>query len=248
MIAAEGLVVRYGTTPVLTGLDLVLEEGRVHGLVGRNGAGKTTLLETLYGFVRPSAGRVLFRGAPLRRSHVGYLPAAELFYPRLTGREYLAVFRSSAPGFDVEGWNRVFDLPLGRLVETYSLGMRKKLALLGVLSLGRPVLVLDEPYNGLDLESNQLLAHLLRTLAEGGTTVLVTSHVLGSLTHGCDAIHLLAGGRILRSFARAEFGDIEAHLLDDGTVAKLALIRALLDGEGGPPPSPEAPPPSHPRR
>jgi ABC-2 type transport system ATP-binding protein len=228
MISVEGLTVRYGRHVVLAGLDLELEEGRVHGLTGRNGAGKTTLLDTLYGFVGADAGTVRFRGAPLRRGDVGYLPASVHFYPKLTGGEYLEVFRSARPGFDVEGWNELFGLPLDALVETYSLGMRKKLALLGVLSLERPFLVLDEPYNGLDLETNHILGRLLRELAGRGATVLVTSHVLGMLKDGCDAVHLLAGGRIPRSFGPGEYAEIEDHLLDEETARKLERVQALL--------------------
>jgi len=233
MISIEGVTVRYGSTPVLAGVELAAAEGRVHGLVGRNGAGKTTLLDTLYGFVRPASGTIRFRGEPLRRRHVGYLPAESHFYPGITGREYLGVFRSGGRGFDVEAWSRVFELPLDRLVETYSLGMRKKLALLGVLALARPVLILDEPFNGLDLETNQLLLRLLRELADAGSTILVTSHVLGSLTGGCGEIHLLSAGRITRSFLPPDFGSIEEALLDRETLGKLASIERLVAGSHG---------------
>ncbi|HEX8670488.1 MAG TPA: ATP-binding cassette domain-containing protein [Longimicrobium sp.] len=233
MISIEKLTVRYGSTPVLNGVDLVVDGGQVHGLAGRNGAGKTTLLDALYGFVRPSGGVIRFRGEPLRsREVVGYLPAPSFFYPKITGREYLGVFRAGRAGFDVAEWNRVFDLPLDRLVETYSLGMRKKLALLGVLSLGRPVLILDEPFNGLDLETNQILTRLFRELADAGHTVLLTSHILASLTTGCDAVHLLSAGRIERTFRAGEFDGIEALLLDGEVGGKLELVRRLVDRGG----------------
>jgi ABC-2 type transport system ATP-binding protein len=230
MITVDGLTVRYGDVTALAGVSLALAEPRVHGIIGRNGAGKTTFLDALYGLVRPSAGGVLRDGAPLPRADVGYLPAQPHFYPRLTGREYLAVFRTGPGGFDVEEWNAVFELPLERLVETYSLGMRKKLALMGVLSLGRPVLLLDEPYNGLDLETNQVLGRLLRALAGAGKTVIVTSHVLGTLTDGCDEIHLLAAHRFARSFGPDEFGGLGEHLLDDATALKLERVGRLAAG------------------
>jgi ABC-2 type transport system ATP-binding protein len=228
MISVEDLKVVYGRHVVLAGLDLKLEPGRVHGLIGRNGAGKSTLLDTLYGFVSPAAGRMLYRGMPLRRGHVGYLPASNHFYPMLTGREYLRLFRSRRPEFNIEGWNELFELPLDALIERYSLGMQKKLALLGVLSLGRPFLVLDEPYNGLDLETNHILGRLLRELAAGGGTVLVTSHVLGTLKDGCNAVHLLASGRILRTFRPHEYGQLEENLLDEETARKLERVQGLL--------------------
>lgn len=228
MISIKSLTVRYGSTPVLCELNLALAEGQVHGLIGRNGAGKTTLLEAMYGFVRPATGILLFHHAPLRRTDIGYLPAQEFFYPKLTGYEHLAIFRSGQPVFDVEAWNRVFEVPLERLIETYSFGMRKKLALMAVLSLDRPVLILDEPYNGLDLEANQILARLLRGLAATKKTVIVTSHVLGSLTEACDAIHLLANGRVACTFGAREFNTIEARLLGGEAAGKLDLVQRLL--------------------
>lgn len=231
MLSIEGLVAGYGPKTVLDGVNLRLDEGVVHGLVGRNGEGKTTLLDALYGFVPPRAGTVRFRGRPALPTDIGYLPTRNFFYPRITGREYLAVFRSRNPTSDVEGWSRVFELPLDGYVETYSTGMQKKLALLGVLGLDRPVLVLDEPFNGLDLESNQLLGRLIRTLAESGRTVLLTSHILESLTRTCTRIHLLAGGRIAGSFAEGEFGALEERLLTGATAGKMRLVERLVRGE-----------------
>jgi len=230
MITVDGLTVRYGATTVLSGVSLSLPEGRVHGIIGRNGAGKTTFLEAVYGLVRPAAGRVLRGDEPFRRVDAAYLPAQPYVYPKLTGREYLAVFRPTPRLFDVDGWNEVFELPLDHLVDSYSLGMRKKLALIGVLSLGRPVLLLDEPCNGLDLETNQVLARLLRALAAAGRTVLVTSHVLGSLTDGCDEIHLLAAHRFARTFGPGEFAGLGEHLLDSDTALKLERVGRLVGG------------------
>jgi ABC-2 type transport system ATP-binding protein len=226
MLSIEGLVVRRGSAEVLRGVDLPLEPGRVHGLVGRNGAGKTTLLDALYGFVPAAAGAVRFGARPALPTDIGYLTAENVFYPRITGREYLALF-AAARTFDVQGWGALFELPLDRPVDAYSTGMKKKLALLGILSLGRPVLALDEPFNGLDLETNRLLARLLAMLAEEGRTVLLTSHVLESLTSTCHRIHLLDAGRIAARYAAADFPRLEADLAR-GDAARLDQLRGLL--------------------
>jgi ABC-2 type transport system ATP-binding protein len=228
MLSIERLVVRRGAVEVLRGADLALEPGRVHGLVGRNGAGKTTLLDALYGFLAPAAGTVSFDGRPALPTDIGYLTTENFFYPRITGREYLGLF-AARHAFDVEGWGTLFELPLDRFVDAYSTGMKKKLALLGVLSLGRPVLALDEPFNGLDLETNRLLARLLRMLAAEGRTVLLTSHVLESLTSTCHRIHLLDAGRIAGSFGADEFGRLEDELVR-GDAARVGRLRELLGG------------------
>jgi ABC-2 type transport system ATP-binding protein len=227
-LTIERLVVGYGPHVVLSELDLVLRGGTVHGLVGRNGAGKTTLLETLAGFLRPRSGAVKLDGPSPTLRDVGYLPMESYFYPRITGREYLSLFRGEGARFDADAWGSVFELPLDRFVDDYSAGMRKKLALLGVLSLGRPVLILDEPANGLDLESNLVLGALLRELAAAGRAVLVTSHVLESLTAVCDEIHLLDGGRIVHRATRSDFPALAGHLLTAESEAKLARMRSLV--------------------
>ena len=232
MLAIDSLEVRYGAAVVLRGLSLELEPGQVHGLMGRNGEGKTTLLDAVFGMVQVQAGSIAFRGGPIRSSDVGYLQVHNFFYPSITGREYLRIFQSRHPEFDVDGWSEVLELPLDRLVERYSAGMQKKLALLGILSLNRPVLLLDEPFNGLDLESNHLLGRLLRMLAESGKTVLLTSHILESLTRCCDRIHLLSGGAVAGSYHPEAFDRLDALMLSGATGEKLDLAHRLLGHHG----------------
>jgi len=147
---------------------------------------------------------------------------------RVTGREYLGIFRARAPDFDVDEWSAVFELPLDRYVDGYSTGMKKKLALLGTLSLERRVLLLDEPANSLDLESNLLLARLLHALAESGRTVLVTSHVLESLGAACDWIHVLDERRVALTVPRSRFHEVEQYLLTRRSEAKLERMHTLL--------------------
>jgi ABC-2 type transport system ATP-binding protein len=223
------LTVRYGKSVVLNGLDLSTQAGGISGLIGPNGAGKTTLLDALYALIPVEKGAVHWCGRPLGREDVGYLEAVNYFYPMITGREYLELFRFQNVGFEVEAWSEVFDIPMDRTIDVYSLGMKKKLALLGVLSLDRPILMLDEPFNHLDLESNHLLLALLRKLADSGKTILLTSHILASLTQLCDDIHFLMGGKIGGSFARKEFAAIGAWLESAEYRGKEALVRRLLE-------------------
>lgn len=228
MLSIERLTVGYGSRIVISGLDLELAPGQVHGLVGRNGAGKTTLLETIYGFIRAREGSVRLDGRRPTARELAYLPMENHFYPKITGREYLRIFQARSRDFDPDAWEPIFELPLDRYVDGYSAGMKKKLALLGTLSLGRPVVLLDEPMNGLDLESNLLLGRLLRSLADSGRIVLVTSHILESLTSVCDLIHVLDGGRIAHTVPRPRFAELESRLLTRESEAKLEHMRALI--------------------
>lgn len=213
MLTIENLQVCY--TPgkdILKGLSLSLETEKIHGIVGLNGSGKTTLLNTLYAFLKPSGGTIHYNGRPLHRKEIGYLETENYFYPYITGQEYLDLFPEGSRSFRVETWNELFALPLRQITEDYSTGMKKKLALLAVLKMDKPVLILDEPFNGLDLETSHLLLMLLARLREKGKTILITSHIYETLVSCCDFIHYMQDGTILRSYRQENFNDLKTLL------------------------------------
>ena len=230
MLEIQNLRKAYGRHVVLQDVSLTLRPGTIHGLVGANGAGKTTLLNCLYGFEQDFSGIVRDSAGRLVREHTGLLPYEPYFYPRLTGREYLE-FCLQARGraiLDFSGWNRLLELPLDQYAEEYSAGMRKKLALLALLVQNFDYLILDEPFNGLDLEANLLLKEMLRRLRDRGTGILLTSHILGALTETADEITVLVGGRVQRHYTAAEFGTLEGDLLDSLHREKLATLASLI--------------------
>ena len=111
--------------------------------------------------------------------------------------------------------NSLLQVPLDELITTYSTGMRRKLALLGVLKLDRPVVLLDEPMNGLDLAAVRVLEAIVRKLAEQGRTIFISSHVLAPLKALCGQIHLLQGGGIRRTYLPDEMDTLEKALFED---------------------------------
>ena len=236
----KGVRVSYGAQQVLQGVDLDLPYGEVHGLVGRNGAGKTTLLNAITRFVKTDGGDITVDGRAARLEDVSYVPVSEHFYSNITGREFLGLFQTRVVPEQQRGrwidwadaWARAFELPLDSLVDTYSSGMRRKLAILGALRLGRPILILDEPLNGLDLESNLLLGQILRALATEGAAVLVTSHVFEALETMCDRVHLLDGGVIRGSFTRPQYPALRAVLSGDAA-RRLEHVRPFLREAAG---------------
>lgn len=205
-----------------------METGKIHGLVGLNGAGKTTLLNTLYSFIRPQAGTITYLTNPLQRKSIAYLEAESYFYPYTTGREYLQLFPSGQAAFNMESWSQLFTLPLDDITENYSTGMKKKLALLAILKLDKPILILDEPFNGLDLESVHLLTMILTQLREKGKTILISSHIYETLTSSCDFIHYISEGQIERSYSKDQFEKL--HTLLRTTIEDKAelLIKNLV--------------------
>lgn len=213
MLTIRNLQVEYKMKdPILKGIDLTMEQGKIHGLVGLNGAGKTTLLNTLYGYIRPLDGSILYDGTILKRRDIAYLEAENYFYPYMTGREYLNLFPEGRNRFEIDSWQKIFCLPLDDITENYSTGMKKKLALLGALKPDKPILILDEPFNGLDLESAHILTLILQQLREKDKTVLVTSHVFETLTSCCDYIHHISNGMIEHSYPKEQFGLLQQLL------------------------------------
>jgi ABC-2 type transport system ATP-binding protein len=211
MLTLRDLTVSYGARPVIDRLTLELSQGAIHGLVGLNGSGKTTLFHTLYGLKKPDSGSITLDGGPLSPRRTALLETESYFYPAITGSEYLALFR--APGaFALELFRELFRLPLEEMISHYSTGMKKKLALTGVLKLDKDILLLDEPFNGVDMETGRIIGMVLRRLRERGKTIVVTSHVLETLTGISDEIHLLEGGSVRRSYSPQEGSALEQDL------------------------------------
>ncbi|HEX8329281.1 MAG TPA: ATP-binding cassette domain-containing protein [Hymenobacter sp.] len=230
MLEVNNLRKAYGSQVVLHDVSLALRPGTIHGLVGANGAGKTTLLNCLYGLETGFSGTVRTGSGRPVREHTGLLPYEPFFYPRLTGREYLEFCLQALgrPLLDFGPWNRLLELPLDQYADEYSAGMRKKLALLSLLVQGLDFLILDEPFNGLDLESNLLLKKVLRRLRDRGTGILLTSHILGALTETADEITVLVDGRVQRHYVAAEFSTLENDLLNSLHREKLSLLDELV--------------------
>ena len=211
MIRVDDLRKGYGGRPVLRGLQLRFERGSVYGLVGENGAGKTTLFRCLAG-LESYTGSIHSELNPLK-DHLGFLPTDPPLLSYLTGREYLR-FVCQARGVQPERLDErnVFDLPLDQYAVNYSTGMKKKLALLGVLFQQNEVFILDEPFNGVDIQSNLLISEIISALRDLGKTVLLSSHIFDTLRPVCDEIGLLREGQITESVKRGDFDRIEAEM------------------------------------
>ncbi|GAA4497712.1 hypothetical protein GCM10023172_13110 [Hymenobacter ginsengisoli] len=232
MLEIKDLHKAYGPHEVLRGVSLAVRPGIIHGLVGANGAGKTTLINCLYGLERGFTGtvRASESASLLVREVTGLVPYEPYFYPRLTGREYVTFCLQARgrPVADLRGWNEVLELPLDQYATEYSAGMKKKLALLAVLVQDFAYLILDEPFNGLDLEANLLLKEVLKRLRDRGTGILLTSHILGTLTEVADEATVLVAGQVQRHYTAAEFGTLEADLLAALHGQKLSQLAQLL--------------------
>jgi ABC-2 type transport system ATP-binding protein len=212
-IDVVGLTKRFGTVLALDDLSFSVRPGVVTGFLGPNGAGKTTTLRCLLGLVSPTAGTVTIDGRAYRDIHdplrtVGAALEAASFHPGRSARAHLEVM-ALAGGLPTTRVGEVLTLVgmtefADRRVGGYSLGMRQRLALAQALLGDPPVLVLDEPANGLDPAGIAWLRHFLRALAGEGRTVVISSHVLSEVQQTVDDVVVIARGRLVRQGALAD--------------------------------------------
>ncbi len=228
MISISQITVSYGEEKnVIESLDLDMEDRMIHGIVGLNGSGKTTLLNALYGLKKIKSGSIHYNEAPISKINISFLPTENFFYANITGREYLSLFKNDA--FDLENWNKLFSLPLDNIIDTYSTGMKKKLAFFGVLKQDKPILILDEPFNGLDIEACQVIKTILHQLSNNGKTIIITSHIIETLTELCGRIHHLHKGKIAKSLSKEDFAMFQKEIFETLRDKNEPLISMLLN-------------------
>ena len=223
MIRIKNLSKQFGKKVVLNNLSIEFERGKIYGIIGENGAGKTTLFRCIAG-LESFDGEIVSEINPLK-DHLGYLTAEPFFFPMITGEEYIRLLCNARDKKLTEiGSNNIFDLPLNQYVTTYSTGMRKKLALLAVLLQGNDIFILDEPFNGIDLNGSIILTEILHRLKELGKTVIISSHIFSTLSDTCDEIHVLRHGTITQKVAREEFYLLEKEMKNSAVIGKIERL------------------------
>lgn len=222
MLAVSNLSKSFGDKLVLDNLSRNFEAGRIYGLVGSNGAGKSTFFRCLAGLTNYS-GKIEYVESGLLKNQIGYLPTEPYLMPKITGLEYLA-FCLKARGLSLSklrGYN-LFDLPLANYAEKYSTGMKKQLAITAILLQKNTIFVLDEPFNGIDLENSLLIKALILALKAQQKIVILASHSLSMLTSLCDEIDRLEKGKLTQTYLPAQFFSLEKMLESQVNQAKLS--------------------------
>jgi ABC-2 type transport system ATP-binding protein len=239
VIKVEGLSHTFGDFTAISDLSFEVGQGEIFGFIGPNGAGKTTTIRILSTLLLPTSGRVSVMGFDVTthpedvRNVLGYMPDAWGVYPDITVSEYLSFFaaayeiprrqRSNSIGAIME----LTDLSAlrDRLVETLSKGMRQRLCLAKTLIHDPPLLILDEPADGLDPRARILLRELLRELASMGKTIFISSHILTELTGLVTSVGILERGTLRTA------GDVEsviASLGAESTTEEAGLLRRFV--------------------
>ena len=237
-ISLHGLSKRYGRIEALRGASFDVQSGEVFGFLGPNAAGKTTTIRLLLDLIRPTSGNAQVFGMDTQRrsrevrSRVGYLPGELALYGDMTGRETLdLLLRLSGGTTDPSLRNTLLErlaLPhsdLRRRVREYSTGMRRKLGIVQAMQHDPPLLILDEPTEGLDPLMQEAFYDVLADARGRGTTVFMSSHILSEVDRTCDRLALLRGGEV-----------VLVATVDD--IRRLAprLVRITFDSDTPPPP------------
>jgi ABC-2 type transport system ATP-binding protein len=213
MIQLRDLTKVFGPQTAVAGLNLEVPAGQIVGFLGPNGAGKSTTLKMITGMLRPTSGSVTVAGHDLAtdplavKRSVGFVPESGALFESLTGLEYLRMVAALYGIAEAQADARIaefiqfFDLTWEALTEkflgSYSKGMRRKVAIISALLHNPPVLLFDEPLDGLDVNAAMGFKTLIQTLAKQGRTVVYSSHILDVVERLCDRVVILHQGRLV---------------------------------------------------
>jgi ABC-2 type transport system ATP-binding protein len=243
VVEVRNLVKRYGAYLAVRGVSFAINPGEILGVLGPNGAGKSTIVKMIAGLVDPTQGTVLYRGEPVARDPtaykraLGYVPEQPELYGFLSGWEYLelaatlramdeARFRRKAAAM-LRGLSLYEhrDMPIGG----YSKGMRQRIVLIAALLDDPAVLVLDEPFSGLDIASALVLRRVIALLAAAGKAVLFSSPVLEQVDQLCSRLVLLKGGAVV---AAGPMDEIRARFAGLGLEGGFLQLTEPVDADG----------------
>ncbi|WP_440881603.1 ABC transporter ATP-binding protein [Tenacibaculum sp. C7A-26P2] len=211
MIQIHKLSKKYGNKVVIDSVNMKFKKGKVYGVVGENGAGKTTLFNCI-------AGLESYKGSissdiKKLKDHVGFLLTDPFFFSKITGEEYIRLL-TNARNIKIEKIEdkNIFDLPLNEYASNYSTGMKKKLALTAILLQKNKVFILDEPFNGVDIQSNIIIIELINELKNLNKIVIISSHIFSTLSETCDEIFLLKKGQVVKKVNRKDFEGLQKEM------------------------------------
>ncbi|MGB5988527.1 MAG: ATP-binding cassette domain-containing protein [Marinifilaceae bacterium] len=212
MINIQNLSKSFGKQLVLNNINIEYKDNGIYGLVGFNGAGKTTFFKCIMGLLQHE-GSIAYN----KELNIGYLPTDMFMYPKITGLEYIEFCMSARKiSFDktaLTDWNKLMQLPLDKYAQDYSTGMKKKLALLAIILQSNDILILDEPFNGLDLTTNLFLVDILQEMKKAGKIILISSHILQTLKDICDSIEVL-DNRNISHYNKKQYSELDDYFKD----------------------------------
>lgn len=201
----------YQNNLILENISLNITKNGIYGVIGKNGEGKTTFFRCLLALTGFN-GKILFKNNPLKLSDIAWCPTEPSIYNELTAEEFTK-FYAELLKIKYTKEKELFEIPNDRLIKEFSTGMKKKAYLNAVLQKKYSIYIFDEPFNGLDLESNFLLINYIKTIAKE-SIVFISSHILEILYKDCDNIFLIKNKNII-NFENHQFLDIEKEIFNN---------------------------------
>jgi len=211
MIKIENLSKHFGSKQVLKDINISFKRGSVYGIVGENGSGKTTLFRCLCGLEK-FEGKIISDLSNLK-SRIGLLLTEPYFLSKLTGKEYIQLLLNAR---DIKTSNiddrNIFNLPLNEYATSYSTGMKKKLALTAILLQDNDLFIFDEPFNGVDIQSNMMIVEIIKKLKDLNKTVIISSHIFSTLSETCTEIHVIKNGEFVKQVLPNDYHLLESEM------------------------------------
>jgi ABC-2 type transport system ATP-binding protein len=242
MLEARSLTKYYNHIPAVREVSFQIKPGEILGYLGPNGAGKSTTVKMLTGIIEPSEGQIFFDGRSVYddfaafQRRIGYVPEEPHLYPHLSGREYLQLvgrLRGMARAVlepKIDQFLRLFSLMADGYapLSSYSKGMRQKILLSAALLHNPDILILDEPFSGLDVTSAMVVRSLLRRLGQEGKMIFYSSHVLEVVEKICSTVLILRKGQVVAYDSISRLQEIMHQPSLEGVFTQLAEVE---DGE-----------------
>jgi ABC-2 type transport system ATP-binding protein len=239
MLEIRALTKRYPGTTAVNRVSFIASPDEVTGFLGPNGSGKSTTVKMITGLLDPTEGEILYRERPIHdnivdfKSRIGYVPEEPFLYPHLSGAEYLELtgdlrgVPSKKLGNTIEALLKLFSLHDDRDVpmSSYSKGMRQKILICAALLHDPELVILDEPFSGLDVDSAMVLRSLIAMLAESGKIVLFCSHVLEAVEKVCSRVIILRKGEVVANDSINRLRDLMALPTLEDIFSQLASDR-----------------------
>ncbi len=213
MLQIQHLTKTYGDKKAVDDLCLSISSGEIYGFIGHNGAGKTTTLKSVAGILKFDSGEIFIDGKSIKtdpvscKSEIAYIPDNPDLYDYMTGIKYLNfiadIFKITAEKREelIRKYSEMFEIrnDLSKPISSYSHGMKQKLAIISALIHSPKLIIMDEPFVGLDPKASHILKELMRDMCGEGSAILFSTHVLEVAEKLCDKVAIIKGGKLIRS-------------------------------------------------
>lgn len=198
----------FGNKTILENIDFTISMNGIYGVVGKNGEGKTTFFKCITNLTNFS-GDIFYDNLPIKNNEIAFFPTEVPLYDELTAKEFFNFYKEL---LNLKGNNTInlFDVPQDKLIKTFSTGMKKKAYMNAVFQKEYAIYIFDEPFNGLDLESNYILMNYIRQLSKT-SIVFISSHILEILYKDCNIIFLI-NSTMIQKFEKCRYDEIEREL------------------------------------